>query len=395
MFKNIKLGTKIGLGFGCLIVITLLVGGMSVYTMRGAATESINLANEFVPQIDVAMDIRYQTNDIMFAMRGYEYAEHEQYYQEALSEIKHLDAAIAEGDKLKKSAVNLVKLPGILETIKTARNQYVELIELTRQGLNDIKAGRTTMNTNADEFMKFAYAYLENQKSALATEMTERDDKLRSMNILMTIGTGAHMEILETKSANNIDQIQKIVNQMDTIAPIIATLRKTVRKEENIKLLDSMDTSVSAYKDIMKSYVDGIKKNGAADDTLFVQAKGAMATFLANSKNFIAAQQASLKQNTEERNFKMIEINDMIDLGNVVRIKFNQGQAVRDVKIMVEGEKNFELIYEKIKRIRQVTSVKDMAEIDNFEKSMKSYQQTFLDFITQWKKLDEIAVKRI
>ena len=34
MLKNMKLGTKIGLGFGVLIAIAMMLGGLAVYNMK-------------------------------------------------------------------------------------------------------------------------------------------------------------------------------------------------------------------------------------------------------------------------------------------------------------------------------------------------------------------------
>ncbi|MBF0303699.1 MAG: MCP four helix bundle domain-containing protein, partial [Desulfamplus sp.] len=57
MFKNMKLGTKIALGFGSLIIIALLLGGMAVVNMRTVSVESTKLANEYVPEVAVASEI--------------------------------------------------------------------------------------------------------------------------------------------------------------------------------------------------------------------------------------------------------------------------------------------------------------------------------------------------
>ncbi|MFO7884999.1 MAG: PDZ domain-containing protein, partial [Desulfobacteraceae bacterium] len=46
--KNMKLGTKIGVGFGILIIIALVLGGMAVINMKGVSSETTMLAEEGV-----------------------------------------------------------------------------------------------------------------------------------------------------------------------------------------------------------------------------------------------------------------------------------------------------------------------------------------------------------
>ena len=76
-WKNMRLGTKIGVGFGLLIVIAIALGSLAVYNMKNVADESAKLAKEYVPEVDVAAQIRSAANRTMYAMRGYGFTEQE------------------------------------------------------------------------------------------------------------------------------------------------------------------------------------------------------------------------------------------------------------------------------------------------------------------------------
>ena len=56
MFKSMKLGTKIGLGFTVLIVIALSLGGLAVWSMSTVKTVASTLANANV-LVDVPEDV--------------------------------------------------------------------------------------------------------------------------------------------------------------------------------------------------------------------------------------------------------------------------------------------------------------------------------------------------
>lgn len=65
--KKMTLGKQIGLGFGILLTITLLLGGLAVYNMNSAAKNASKMANVYVPELSlVLMFLEWQT---MLAMR--------------------------------------------------------------------------------------------------------------------------------------------------------------------------------------------------------------------------------------------------------------------------------------------------------------------------------------
>jgi methyl-accepting chemotaxis protein len=91
MFKNMKLAAKISFGFGSLILIAVVLGGLAVYSMLGVKTIATKLANENVPEVAVAMEIEVSSLNTVYAARGYVYTEEKQYLDEAqrdLGEVK-------------------------------------------------------------------------------------------------------------------------------------------------------------------------------------------------------------------------------------------------------------------------------------------------------------------
>ena len=71
MFKNLKLGTKIGGGFGILLILAIALGTLAVVNMDKVETKSVMLQQEYVPEVDIANKIERSSFRTMYAMRGY------------------------------------------------------------------------------------------------------------------------------------------------------------------------------------------------------------------------------------------------------------------------------------------------------------------------------------
>ena len=68
---KLKLGARIGGGFGILLCIAGLLGGLAVWQMTMIAEKSIMLEKEYVPEVGMANDLERRYRDAMYEFRGY------------------------------------------------------------------------------------------------------------------------------------------------------------------------------------------------------------------------------------------------------------------------------------------------------------------------------------
>ncbi|MBF0210377.1 MAG: MCP four helix bundle domain-containing protein [Desulfamplus sp.] len=399
MFKNMKLGTKIGLGFGCLIVIAMLLGGMAVINMRGVATESTKLANEYVPEVDVATQIYSAASRLMYAMRGYGFTEEDHFYKDAQSEIRELDSAISKADELQKSAVHLEKLGEQLNAIRSAKEQYKNAMDETAEIITKIKQSRAALDSYAVEYMEHSADFLKTQNEAFKSDLSSRQEKITLVSELVEIGSDVRVTNFKAQATNDMELMQKAVEKLNSVISIISDLRKSVKSEDDQRRMDNLVNATTGYQDAMKSFIAEFKKGASELDRAIVQAKEAMdknaAIYVTNCNEFLKGQQEKLTKDMAERHFKITLTNDVVDLGNDTRIKANISQVRRDPKIMEEGEKNFVIIYEKLKALREITRLQvNLDQINGIEQAGKSYQQAMGALLADWNKLQEIGVRR-
>ena len=70
-WKDLKLGTKLTIGFGSLIFLVAIVGFITLYQLRSVESKADALTSEFIPLTEVANQIAFAAQRAMYAQRGY------------------------------------------------------------------------------------------------------------------------------------------------------------------------------------------------------------------------------------------------------------------------------------------------------------------------------------
>ena len=85
--KNMTIGKKIALGFGALILIAALLGGMAVFSMKSVQTQARTLAEGYVPESQIAGDLQDAFANVVLDMRSYGFTAENSYLDDARKSI--------------------------------------------------------------------------------------------------------------------------------------------------------------------------------------------------------------------------------------------------------------------------------------------------------------------
>jgi len=265
-FKDLKLGNKLGIGFGVLIAIALTLGIIAVVNMQRISVESGYLAHEYVPEVKVATDLRGAANRAMYEIRAYGYTEEEQFYKKAVVEIESIKNAIKEGGELNKNAKKLVKLGEQLKTAEEATAKYVGLVEQTVKVNETLEKDREIMDESAGKYMTASEKYFESQKESMQREIRSgkvEQSRLMKMNLINEImNHGNEVRIGNFKSQAKRDPkiYEQALNGFEPIFELIEQIRKYTRLEEDLKSLSIIEKEANDYKEAMESFIVNWKK---------------------------------------------------------------------------------------------------------------------------------------
>jgi len=262
--NNLTLGKKIALGFGVLILISAVLGGMGSWQMKNAQKGSELLSLEYVPEMSIATSIRGAANRVMYQMRGYAFSEEEHFFTKAQSEIEILEEGINKGRELESTAVNLKKLGTQLTAIDSAKDKYVALVSETHEAVKGLSEARAGLDKNAASYMKEANDFLASQNVAFNREvaegktpeqMRERFAKVSIINDIIDLGNDARIKAFKAQAMRDPAVMQDAQNNFPKIDAKLIEIRKITRGKDNINQLDKIKLGGNGYNESMAQFL--------------------------------------------------------------------------------------------------------------------------------------------
>ncbi len=397
--RTMTVGKKIAMGFAALIVLSVILGSLAVYNMKTVEAESTKLAEEYVPEVDLCSKLERHALLTMYANRGYGLSEEQHYYETGQKEMAEVDKWLGECDKLAQEAEHLVKLGPAVEETRQKVGEYKDYLQKTVDINAKLAQNRTTLDEAAAKYMKNCSEFLDAQNHAFKKDLAERQTKIDLAMDIVSIGSTARVLNFKGQATNDPQLVQQAIDALNGVSEKTAELRKVTYLEKDIQRIDQTEAATQSYQKAMEEFVAEFKKGAAADKGTLASCRDNMdanaGKFVTNCDTFLAGQQKALDVDMHERHAKITLCNDIIDLGNAVRLACFKSQALRKPELIRQAGANFEKLETKYDELRKITRLKeDLARIDNTQQAGKKYQANMNAFLANWLELQEISQKR-
>ena len=265
-----------------------------------------------------------------------------------------------------------------MRTVTRDANQMATENVSAVRGANEVE--RASLKTM---YQMRGYAYTEDVKFLDATRkaLSEVKDALKNTsdlaNASLTLGD---VKEASQKASTKVSEYEQLVNQ--TVA-VTQTL-----DQDRAKMNDGAIKYMKASNDYLASQNQKIIE---ALDASFVATPS---TQPAGSE--VAPTSGSDRQKElHERLQKITIVNDIIDLGNAIRIGNFKAQALRDPVLFAETQKKFEQVSAKLEQLRPLThSAADTKRIDDCVAAGKEYSEAMSSFLTNWLAREDLGKKR-
>lgn len=267
--KNIKIGIRLALGFGLVVLLSGVLGIMSLLEVDEIGEGAEVLVNAYAPTINTAGDIERTTHELIQDITVYSFTGEETSLstaQKALAQLNTLQKTMRQqlnqSSQLSDFAANTDRLG---EKLK----EYESLLEQTQTLTRSLATLRRELAARGNTFQEKIGGYL--QRIALLIEqdftMSSNEENLKRLFEATQLGNQLLSTYLEVRISNTLSQVMRDPKIADTgFAKFSSMLSMLDRSQqltflpENQKTLAELRTLVIDYKEDFHKLMDAWNK---------------------------------------------------------------------------------------------------------------------------------------
>ncbi|MFZ5585846.1 MAG: HAMP domain-containing methyl-accepting chemotaxis protein [Thermodesulfobacteriota bacterium] len=254
--KNLKLGAKIGGGFGLMILIAMVLGGLAVINMTKASGNAEMMAVEYAPEVRVASDIERSVFKLIYEVRGYAFSEDKKFLEMSRQDIKEVYKHLAEAKRLAAASAHLIKLREAINKIEDDFKRYESLVNETEAIDNAIDAARGRMDEAAKQFIDNCNSFLGDQNRMMEREIVEKADvnklserhrKITLLNDIIDLGNMVRVANFKSQAMRDPQIVLEAFPAFTRIDAKVAEIAPLVHQERNLQQLKGIQGAAQAY----------------------------------------------------------------------------------------------------------------------------------------------------
>jgi len=271
MFKNMKIGLKLGFGFGLVLLLTGLVAIISYRGMTGV-TDRVEKSTDVDGLVEYIKDIRRDE-------KNYIIRNDEQYAAKVNEDVEALiSQALATKDKF-KDKYNKDQMDHVIaatQQYESAFDHYVEMHHLKAQAMEEMRAGAKDALEHAEDIRQAETQHLVSvlgqgnvSEQEIHTALTESDDA----NLIIKWFLDARKNEKEYIISNDHDFLEK--SRGDTRRAIVLAQEMTsmFKDQELIQKGQGLIASLETYAEEFDRFVELSEKQEEAIEKMVVSAR--------------------------------------------------------------------------------------------------------------------------
>ncbi len=266
-WKNIRIGGKLGIGFGLLIVIAVALGLMAVVNMTNIKTETNYLANEYLPEMEIANNVERTFLNAIFELRAYNYTNDESFLRKGENLMGEVEQNISEAYSLSERAERLVKLEGGTKTVDENLKKYQDLLKQTVEVVNNMEKNRNNMDKAAEKYMSNCMEYLDGQNFAMRREIRNNNtniarlEKITLINNIIDAGNAIRVENFKAQALRTPAALQTAVDEFEKSFKFFDEIRKYTKLQADLDALDNIEEAGQQYIAAINNYLKNWNEN--------------------------------------------------------------------------------------------------------------------------------------
>ncbi|MGC9965054.1 MAG: methyl-accepting chemotaxis protein [Syntrophobacteraceae bacterium] len=261
--KNMKLGMKIGLGFGVVIVIALLLGTIAIWNMKSVSGLAEKLDLQFVPESGLATSIERNYLNAMLEIRGYGFTLDKKFLDKGMKFIEQIKKDLKDAKELAAKSSELKKFQ---EQVEKVLEKTVEWERLTGEttAKNDILANlRKRLYDTGVSLTKDIDEFANDRRGASKSELNSGSESGKGMSDIARLAVitemgdmfaGMRVTIWKAQAERDMKQMQDVLKNLDEINKRLESVKAGTTQESQLKLLENIKSELGTYKTLVNEF---------------------------------------------------------------------------------------------------------------------------------------------
>jgi methyl-accepting chemotaxis protein len=261
--NNLRIGTKMGLGFGIVLLIMLVLGLTSTLSMRSVSEGSSSLAEAYMPEVKLMNDVETNTLAGQLAIRGYAMSRQEKFLEEGREKLGSVQEGLQEVKKLADSRAELAEMRQAVDKGIVSINEYLTEIAETKRVMDELGRLQGEMDVAIKVSQDNVDAYSQGQSTAMRSEiasrveptrLAERQTKLEGISKIAGLINSISVADLRSQVQRNDSHTKKAMGLFGEIDAELSRIRAATHTDANLRQLDGIRNAINTYKTSLEAY---------------------------------------------------------------------------------------------------------------------------------------------
>jgi methyl-accepting chemotaxis protein len=264
--KRLKLGTKIGIGFGIMITMLLALGILSLWNMNKMQYQSDRLTTRFMPEVKLSNSAERYALLLMYDMQGFVLTGNNRYLESAANNLRQAKLSLRKSHKLGAKWADLAEVKDTANKALRRLEDYEQLVNETVLRKKKLDAATRKLDSAAEKYMKNAYEFIDAQSESLNTSISQGANQVQLMQQVATLtliddlvdsGNSLRISTFKSRAFNNVNIIKnKALKSFDNIEKLLTSLKGMTKDKRNLQEIEGMHSALLEYRAAMKELLD-------------------------------------------------------------------------------------------------------------------------------------------
>lgn len=261
---SVKLGTKIGVGFGALILLALILGGVAVWNIGAVRSTAEMLSRVYLPQVKLASEQERNFQQVVLGDTVYAYTQDRKFLDSGQKALAQVRKNLKDSEKLATQFSKVSKFGD--ETKQTAAmiNRFEKEVNEAAVKDADLLRNYAQVKETGKFFLDTATQFLSYEINGLKTvgstgqdpgKVSERLEKLALASKVLQLGNRILLSAWDAQTERNLTSLD-LQKTFESLDKDIDSLKTMTHSDDGLSSVQGLQAASSLYKSALSDLVD-------------------------------------------------------------------------------------------------------------------------------------------